>query len=169
MGLIANTKRLRAVLTASLMLVAIAGSAAAGPLDFFRDVYQKLFGPTQFEKGEAAYIRHDYATALQLWQPLADKGDGGAQTYLGLMYDNGSGVPRNYAEAAKWYRLAAEQNYAVAQGNLGEMYNEGRGVPKDEAEAVKWLCRAADADEEEAQTYLEVKFEGGREVCKAMR
>ena len=33
---------------------------------------------------------------------------------LGVIYDNGEGVPVNHAEAEKWYRLAAEQgNFRV--------------------------------------------------------
>jgi hypothetical protein len=32
------------------------------------------------EDGNAASDRHDYATALQLWRPLADQGDAEAET-----------------------------------------------------------------------------------------
>ena len=45
-----------------------------------------------------------------------------AQYNLGVMYDNGDGVPQDYKEAVKWYRLAAEQGDASAQYNLGLMY-----------------------------------------------
>ena len=60
-----------------------------------------------FEDGQAAYDRHDYATALQVWQPLADHGDAKAQNKLGNMFGIGQGVPKDYAEAVKWYRSAA--------------------------------------------------------------
>jgi hypothetical protein len=53
----------RATLAASLMQVAIAGAAVAGP----------------FEDGVAAYQRGDYATALQLLRPLAERGNAEAQ------------------------------------------------------------------------------------------
>ena len=42
----------------------------------------------------------------------AEQGNAAAQYNLGVMYDNGEGVPQDYAEAAKWYRLAAEQGEA---------------------------------------------------------
>jgi TPR repeat protein len=60
-----------------------------------------------FEDGEAAYQRQDYATALQLWRPLADQGSAKAQYGLGGMYYKGQGVAQNHAEAMKWYRFAA--------------------------------------------------------------
>jgi len=47
----------------------------------------------------AAANRGDNATALRLLRPLADRGDAAAQYYLGLMYANGKGVPRDYAAA----------------------------------------------------------------------
>ena len=75
-----------------------------------------------WDKGLDAYNAGDYATALQEFRPLAEQGHAQAQFNLGLMYDNGKGVPQDYAEAVKWYRLAAEQGYAYAQFNLGVMY-----------------------------------------------
>jgi hypothetical protein len=45
----------------------------------------------------------------------AKGGDADAQFNLGVMYDNGEGVPEDDAEAVKWYRRAAEQGFAEAQ------------------------------------------------------
>ena len=69
---------------------------------------------------------------------LAEEGNPIAQYNLGLMYDNGEGVPQDYAEAMRWYRLAAEQGCADAQYELGYMYENGLGVPQDYAEAAHW-------------------------------
>ena len=77
-------------------------------------------------------------------QVLAEQGVANAQYSLGLMYDNGRGVPEDDKEAVKWYRKAAEQGYAKAQYNLGAMYFLGMGVPKDDKEAVKWWRLAAE-------------------------
>ena len=84
-----------------------------------------------FDEGVAAYNRGDYATAVEEWLPIAEQGNADAQYNLGIMYDNGYGVPQDYAEAVRWYRLAAEQGYAKAQFVLGVMYDNGRGVPQD--------------------------------------
>jgi hypothetical protein len=56
------------MLTASLLLVAIAGVAVAGP----------------YEDGGAAYVQGDYAVALRLIRPFADSGIPAAQIVLGL-------------------------------------------------------------------------------------
>jgi len=84
-----------------------------------------------FQDGVDAYQRQDYKTAHRLFLPLADQGHAPAQSNLGVMYENGKGVPQDYKEAVKWYRLAAEQGYATAQYNLGVMYEKGRGVQQD--------------------------------------
>jgi uncharacterized protein len=127
------------------------GTAFAG---VFQDIYQEVFGPTQSEQAEAAYIRGDYAAALRLWRSLADKGDASAQYCVGRLYEDGVGVPQNYAEAAKWYWAAAAQNYTLAEVKLARMYLDGRGVPKSEAKAVRLYCRAADSGNTDAQEYL---------------
>jgi len=46
-----------------------------------------------FQKGLIAYESGDSATALREWTPLAKQGYADAQSNLGLMYDNGWGVP----------------------------------------------------------------------------
>jgi len=46
---------------------------------------------------------------------LAGQGVAEAQNSLGVMYDNGRGVPESDAEAVKWFRLAAEQGTESAQ------------------------------------------------------
>ena len=49
---------------------------------------------------------------------LAEQGDATAQFNLGIMYDNGRGVPQDDAEAVRWYRLAADRGHATARFNL---------------------------------------------------
>ena len=87
---------LRSGFLASVILLAVAVPAHAGPL----------------EDGLAAYDRGNYATALRHWQPLAEQGHVGAQNNLGIMYYNGEGVRQDNTEAAKWYRKAAERGDA---------------------------------------------------------
>jgi hypothetical protein len=124
----------------------------------------KMTAAGPIEGGVAAYQRGDYATAMRLWQPLAEQGDTAAQYTLGFMYAEGEGVPQDDAEAVKWYRLAAEQGYAAAQSTLGFMYAEGRGVPQDYAEAVKWYRLAAEQGDADAQYNLGGMYAEGRGV-----
>ena len=101
-----------------------------------------------FEEGLAAAKAGDYATALREWKPLAELGNSSAQYHLGIMYENGQGIPQDYKEAVKWYRNAAEQGYYKAQNNLGLMYGTGLGVPQDYVQAYKWYNIAGENGDE---------------------
>ena len=120
----------------------------------------------QFEDAVAAYNRKDYATAFRLMKPLAENGNGNAQTNLGFMYFSGQGVGKNYTEAVKWYRRAAEQGHATAQFNLGLMYANGQGVPQDYNESLNWYRRAAEQGYATAQFNLGVMYKAGKGVPK---
>src|SRR5262245_12301504 len=92
-------------------LIGFAGGALAEPM----------------EDGQAAYNRGDFQEALKQWRPLADQGVARAQNNLGVLYENGKGVPADINQAMKWYRSAAAQGYAGAQNNLGMIYALGKG------------------------------------------
>ena len=113
------------------------------------------------EEARAAYARGDHATALRGFRIHAERGDAEAQFILGIMYDDGEGVPPDYAEAVLWYRRAAEKGLVVAQFMLGLMYAEGEDVPQDYAEAVRWYRRAAEQDNADAQFKLGVGYDNG--------
>ena len=117
-----------------------------------------------FEDATAAYDRRDYATALLQFRSLAGQGLRPAQSILGIMYEQGQGVPQNYAEAVRWFRLAADQGDSVAQLGLGVMYSKGQGVPQNDAEAAKWYRLASDQGIAMAQYNLGVMYYEGRGV-----
>ncbi|MFT5392027.1 MAG: TPR repeat protein [Gammaproteobacteria bacterium] len=54
-----------------------------------------------FGEATAAYERGDYATALAGYGLLAKEGSSRAQHNIGVMYDEGEGVPENRVEAVK--------------------------------------------------------------------
>src|SRR6266446_3024306 len=118
------------------------------------------------QRGEAAYNRKDYGTALHEWQPLAQRGNAVAQNWLGRMYQQGLGVMKDETEAVRLYRQAAAQGYAAAQSNLGSMYAEGRGVAKDETEAVRLYRQAAAQGYATAQSNLGFMYAEGRGVAR---
>ncbi len=78
-----------------------------------------------WEDGVAAYQRGDYATALEVWQPLAESGDPRAENNLGVMYEKGLGVPGHINRAADWYRRAATKGHVGAQDNLSDLIARG--------------------------------------------
>ncbi len=76
-----------------------------------------------FDEGVAAYKRGDYVTAIREWRPLAKQGNANAQYNLGVMYNEGLGVPQDYAEGVRWYRKAAEQEYGFDGRRLNAFLN----------------------------------------------
>jgi hypothetical protein len=116
------------------------------------------------EDAVSAYGRGDYASAATLWRQLADQGDVTAQYRIGIMYNNGEGVPQSYAEAARWFRLAAEQGDPRAQFLLGFLYAAGNGVALNDTEAAQWFRRAADQGEARAQFLLGSAYAEGTGV-----
>ena len=134
-------------------------------------------GAEPFEDGVVARQRGDYAKAVNFFRPLAkaryrlglmyDNGLGlphdnaDAQNEPGVMYDTGESVPKDEAEAVNSYRTAVEQGVASAQNCLGFLYANGEGVPQDYAEAVKWFRLAAEQGDADAQSNLGVMYGNG--------
>ena len=119
-----------------------------------------------FQKGLRAYDSGDYTTALREWKPLAKQGDANAQYNLGVMYDQGRGVPENDKTAVKWYKRSAKQGYDKSQFNLGVMYEKGLGVPQHYKTAVKWYRLAAEQGFASAQGALGAMYAFGMGVQK---
>jgi uncharacterized protein len=141
------------------LMLTVGGGAADRQVDL-------IAGVDPLEDGIAAYQRGDFATALQLFQPLAERGDASAQCNLGVMYEQGRGVAQNYREAMRWFRLAAVQGNASAQSNLGVMYYKGQGIAQDYGEAMKWYRMSAEQRNPEAQFNLGVMYEEGRGIAQ---
>lgn len=97
--------------------------------------------------GIEAWQRGDYAGAVTIWRPLAEKGDPEAQFDLGQAYRWGRGVQLNLATAKTWYERAANQGQVDAQTTLGLLLFQNGG----QADGLKWLKKAAEQDEPRAQ------------------
>jgi TPR repeat protein len=144
----ARIARLRALLAASCIGVAVAGSAIAGP----------------FEDGAAAYQRGDYEAAYLRWHSIAELGDRNAQYNIARLYYQGKGVPQDFGEAARWYRRAASRGELYAQFFLGVMFASGKGVPQDYSAAAFWYRKSADQGAPEAQANLGALYHSGQGV-----
>ena len=66
---------------------------------------------------------------------------------VGMVYDNGYGVPQDYAKAREWYEKAAAKDEASAMTNLGWLYQSGHGVAQDYTKAREWYEKAAAKDD----------------------
>jgi uncharacterized protein len=92
-----------------------------------------------FAAGSRAYAAQNYVLSAEIFARLAEQGDPRAQTYLGVMYLRGQGVPQNFDAAAFWLHLASETGLPEAQYFLGLMYDKGQGVAQDFVVAHAWL------------------------------
>ena len=120
----------------------------------------------QLDDAVTAAQRGEYAVAVQLISPLAEKGDASAQFNIGYMYAHGLGVQRDLASAVNWYRKAAVQGLEIAQHRLGIAYMYGEGIERDDAEAASWFTRAANQGFFRAQRILGQMYLTGSGVPK---
>jgi uncharacterized protein len=167
------TKLFGALVATSLM--ALAGAAAAAT----------------YEDGLLAYDKSDYATALKIFRPLAERGDIRSENALGRMYIRGEGVARDPAEGTRWFKQATDQTKALDAYNsgdfalalktfrplaekgqvlgqyiLGLMYTNGQGVAENFPEGLQWLTKAAEQGEAKAQFSVGVIYFKGLGVTK---
>ena len=91
----------------------------------------------------------------------AEAGNAEAQYSLGMLHDEGEGVPQDYAEARRWLEKAALQGHAEAQCNLGILYYKGQGVRQNFAEARRWFEKAAAQRDADAQFNLGAMYLNG--------
>ncbi len=126
------TARSRHAALSVVLLLALAVSASA-----------------DFRSGLAAYQRGDHAGALREWRPLAEGGDATAQLYLGLMYENGQGVPADLAEARRWFDRAASgfpagEDRSRAIAGRDRVTQAIARAPVDSALVGQWQSAAPD-------------------------
>ncbi|MFZ5522526.1 MAG: tetratricopeptide repeat protein [Pseudomonadota bacterium] len=119
-----------------------------------------------FDDGVAAYERKDYATALKIFRSFAAKNNPQAQYNLGIMYQEGQGVPQDYEEAIKWYRMATEQGEANAQSMLGVSHDKGQSVAQDYEDAIVWYRTVAEQGNASAQLNLGAMYHLGHGVIQ---
>lgn len=106
----------------------------------------------RFQFGLQAYLRKEYAVALEQWTVAASAGDASAATNLGLMYLKGEGVAKDPAQAARLFEQAAGAGNASAAYNLGGLYENGLGVEASLDRAVA-LYEEALASEHSGAAY----------------
>ena len=96
--------------------------------------------------GIEAWQKGDYATAVNNWRPLAEKGDADAAFNLGQAYRLGRGVVLNLAAAQTWLERAAKGDHLDAQTTLGLLlFQNGNRIG-----GLRWLKVAAERGEPRA-------------------
>lgn len=103
----------------------------------------------------------DPARAADLYRQAAELGHQEAAVSLGVLYQNGRGVPQDPVRARELYEDPAAAGHARAQNNLGLIYVRGEGVPQDYARAAELFQAAADQGLAVAFGNLATMYENG--------
>jgi len=93
-----------------------------------------------------AYEANDYAKAIELLTPIAEKGVAKAQALLGMAYQFGGSGTNRYTEAKRWYEKAYENGWrGTTTNNLGSLLRRGYGgVTRDAIKAEQVLKDAGE-------------------------
>ena len=116
----------------------------------------ELVAAGSLEEAKTAFDKGDFRSAERTYSELSNQGDRTAQLQLGLMYDEGHGIPKQYHQAVRWYAVAASQGDPEAPFYLGRIYQDGRGGPRDYARARQWYRVAAQRGHQKAAVNLGV-------------
>ena len=106
----------------------------------------RSFDPANaFKEGLAAYRNEsgDKSKAAKLFAQAAAHGHPGAQYYLGMLYERGTGVPRDMAAALDWYRQSATNGYSEAAVVLGNYYSDGLQVKQNHDRSLCLVQRSS--------------------------
>lgn len=93
-------------------------------------------GEYYFLQGAHAFLKKDYAFAIQMYQIAASWAYKPAEYNLGVMYARGQGVPVDLPRGMAWMALAAERNEQRYVGAREAIYAEVTQQQFDQANAI---------------------------------
>lgn len=105
-------------------------------------------------KAYAEFKMAHYDFAREVWQTLAEVGNGDALFNLGILAEDGLGEPRNMSKAEALYASAATTNNFKAQYRLGLLYFAGTLLPRNPDKARFYLSQAASHGDKDALAML---------------
>ncbi len=113
---------------------------AAAPSASANFTQQNPAQPSPYDRGKSAYDQQQYVQALMLFSEACNGGEMRACNYLGYLYAQGLGVPRDTEKARTIYQRACTQANLTSCASLGSLY-QGSG---DVIEARNYFKRACD-------------------------
>jgi TPR repeat protein len=120
--------------------------------------------------GKIYLFKEDYSEAAKWFTEAADYGDSEAAYWLGLLFEEGKGVPKNMKQALEYYMSSAEGGDDDAQNKLGDVYECNNvslyGVEKNYKKAAMWFERAAHQGNKIAQYNIARLYESGLGVIQ---
>lgn len=109
----------------------------------------------------------DPARAATLYEQAAGAGSQDAAVSLGVLYQDGTGVPQDFARAHDLYLAPAAAGHARAANNLGLLYARGNGVAQDYERATALFQTAAKQGLPTAMTNLSVMYANGFGIAQS--
>jgi TPR repeat protein len=136
------------VLTACLVIAGQACAQDSNRIDWLRNPAMGNY------KAYAEFKMAHYTAAREVWQTLAEIGNGDALFNLGILAEDGLGEPRNMDRAEALYTSAAAAANFKAQYRLGLLYFAGTQLPRNSEKARLYLTQAAVHGDKDAQAML---------------
>jgi TPR repeat protein len=106
----------------------------------------------------------EYDRAMHVFQLRAAQGDLVATNEIGVMYEQGLGVPVDYNRARQYYTRVMKAGAGVGMISLGKMYEQGHGVAVDESQAQHYYSLAATAGDPDGIALLGTMYQHGMGV-----
>jgi TPR repeat protein len=91
-----------------------------------------------FIKGYEAFQRGDFDTAMRSFTIVGRTDNGFAYAFIGRMYYEGIGVPKDYNTSFKWFTKSAERGSAMGQIYMGISYGGGFGILRNYIRSHMW-------------------------------
>ena len=114
------------------------------------------------DKGYEAYGQGNLQLALEEWTVEADAGNPFAQFSLGMMYENGTGIPQNLPKAIELYQSSAAQGVTHARHNLAWLFIRGDAGQDLVFDGVRLLEENAKAGFGESRSDIGLMYQDGR-------
>lgn len=116
-----------------------------------------------------------YEEGIPIILKLATDGYAPAQCHMGILYQDGRGVPLDWQEAERWFLLAITQGNRDSIVNLASMYLKGRkSFPHNRKRAIELFKQSALLGSPTSQHnlghfFLEGKYDLCRDIDEAMK
>ena len=120
------------------------------------DVYKPLGA------GKRAFVSGDYLEARRMFLQAAELGNAEAMAYLGKLFWEGWGGPKDLMAGNEWLRKAAERGHVPSMQSLENLYT-AQGPMQNLGEASRWATARKEAERLEASlTIVDPSGQAGR-------
>ena len=116
-----------------------------------------------FQNAKESQKLGEFADAVDVLEPLAEKGDELALYTIGILYETGAkDLPQDYAKALAYFQKGADKRHAGSMRQIAELYGKGLGVPADPNKAAQWYDDAATRGDALAQLTVGLMYVSGQ-------